>query len=111
MILNYIKQKFDQFNIILQEQNNMTDIEFEIEPEITLDITEDMYVGGLPQECIEDFVCMLCYGIVFKPIKCNTCETLICSNCVNSRVLNGDKKFMCFKKCGSKAFTRYVDLH
>ena len=42
----------------------------EIEKEIVLDITEDMYTGCLPKECIEDFVCMLCYGIVIKPIKC-----------------------------------------
>ena len=43
--------------------------------QITIDVTDDMYVGCLPCECIEDFVCMLCYGIVIDPIKCTTCET------------------------------------
>ena len=29
-----------------------------------LDITDDMYVGMLPEDIIDNFVCMLCYGIV-----------------------------------------------
>ena len=88
-------------------------------PEITLDLTDDMYVGGLPAECIEDFVCMLCYGIVLNPIKCKQCETLFCKNCFLASRFASDnahhnlesKKlhFSCFKKCGSTEFSWKLD--
>ena len=46
--------------------------EVEEEPH-TLDITDDMYVGELSEDVLDSFVCMLCYGIVQNPLKCNTC--------------------------------------
>ena len=49
---------------------------------LDIDITDDMYTGSLHPEIIQDFICMLCYGIVFKPLKCNKCETMYCSKCV-----------------------------
>ena len=52
---------------------------------------------------------MLCYGVVFNPIKCIKCETLVCRNCVNEKKLKPGK-FMCFKKCGSKRFTEKMSL-
>ena len=91
----------------------------EKQPEITIDLTDDMYVGGLPAECIEDFVCMLCYGIVMNPIKCKKCETLFCKNCFLANRFNTEdgyhrqdpKKltFSCFKKCGSTEFSWKLD--
>ena len=47
-----------------------TQIEKEIVPvdkETTLeiDITDDMYCGALNPEIVQDYTCMLCYGIVF----------------------------------------------
>ena len=81
---------------------------------ITIDLTDDMYVGCLPSECIEDFVCMLCYGIVIDPIKCSTCETLFCKNCfLMSRKMKFGRKqkleFSCYKKCGSTSFSFKLD--
>lgn len=35
-----------------------------------LDITDDLYCGNLPEDMLQSFVCILCYGIVFKPVKC-----------------------------------------
>ena len=84
--------------------------EEEVEP-LVIDLTEDLYCGNYTSEFVGDFTCMLCYGIVFKPIKCDRCETLICSNCINPKVLDGTKKFMCFKKCGGKSFTKFKDIH
>ena len=71
--------------------NTTKDYESEEEEPFEIDLTEDHYCGNLNSEIVGDFVCILCYGIVFKPIKCKTCETLICSNCVNSQVLTGQK--------------------
>jgi hypothetical protein len=49
---------------------------------------------------------MICYGIVFKPVKCVRCETLYCSRCVkNNRKGRGDYEFDCLKNCGSKEST------
>ena len=54
---------------------------------IVLDITDDMYRGTLDSEIIDHFICMLCYGIVFKPLKCTKCESLVCNRCVNQTKL------------------------
>ena len=69
----------------------------------TMDITDDLYCGTLPEDLVQTFVCILCYGIVFKPIKCTKCETLVCERCIAPKKL---KKFKCYKKCGSTEFTR-----
>ena len=53
-----------------------------IDQTITLDITDDMYCGALPQDAVHDFVCMLCFGITIDPVKCYTCSSLICKNCL-----------------------------
>lgn len=50
---------------------------------LTLDITDDMYCGSLSMEVVQEFTCMLCYGIVIDPIKCYTCSNLVCKKCVN----------------------------
>ena len=94
-------------------------METERQPEITLDLTDDMYMGALPAECIEDFVCMLCYGVVFNPIKCKQCETLFCKNCFLANRFNTENRhhrgnlkelhFSCFKKCGSTEFSWKLD--
>ena len=52
------------------------------EEPFVLDITEDLYAGTLQPEVVQYFVCMICYGIVNHPIKCNKCETLICNGCI-----------------------------
>lgn len=80
-----------------------------------LDLTDDMYTGALPSDCLQDFVCMLCYGIVIKPIKCTQCETLVCRTCYlndckegynarNNKGKGAKLKFECFKKCGGREF-------
>ena len=68
-----------------------------------MDITDDLYCGNLPEDVVQSFVCILCYGIVYKPVKCIKCETLICERCIAPKKL---KKFKCYKKCGSTEFTR-----
>ena len=83
------------------------------EEEITLDLTEDMICGELPPAIVQNFVCMLCYGIVIDPLKCSQCETVFCKKCIiqssqnhNASTFdlksNPEKFFDCFKKCGSK---------
>ena len=73
----------------------------EKEQELMMDITDDMYCGSLPDDLVSSFTCMLCYGVVFNPIKCARCETLFCGRCVpEKRKLPG--KFRCYNKCGSK---------
>ena len=82
----------------------------EAEP-LQIDLTDDLYCGNHSSEFVGDFVCMLCCGIVFKPIKCDQCGTLICASCVNPRVIDGTKKFICFKRCGGKTFTEFKNFH
>ena len=74
--------------------------EVEVEEPLLLDITEDMYVGSLQEEIINKFTCMLCYGIVHKPIKCLTCDTLVCKSCIPAETLKLNR-FVCFLKCTS----------
>ena len=76
--------------------------EIKIEP-FMLDITDDLFCGNLPEDVVQSFVFILCYGIVYKPVKCIKCETLICERCIAPKKL---KKFKCYKKCGSTEFTR-----
>ena len=79
------------------------------EEPLELDIADDRYCGDLNEEIVSDFICMLCYGVVWNPIKCKKCETLVCRNCVNEKKLK-QGKFMCFKKCGSKRFVDKMSL-
>ena len=73
-----------------------------------IDLTEDMYTGSLP--CIENFTCMICYGIVFNPIKCKGCETLFCKNCfMANRSKYCKNKMNCYKKCGSSEYFWKLD--
>ena len=74
--------------------------ENEEEP-MVLDITEDAYLGTIDDDIINMFTCMLCFGIVNKPIKCVQCDTLVCESCIPPENLSLDR-FSCYKKCGSK---------
>ena len=67
---------------------------------LTLDITDDMYCGSLSMEVVQEFTCMLCYGIVIDPIKCYTCSNLVCKKCVNIKKVEQNRQ-ECYKKCGS----------
>ena len=51
-----------------------------------------------------NFVCLLCVGIVFKPIVCTQCDTMICEKCIPAKKLMPGK-FKCYKKCGSTEYT------
>ena len=70
---------------------------------LLIDITDDMYCGSLPDEIIQSFVCILCQGIVINPVKCETCELMVCKRCLPN------KNFECYNKCGSKS--SYTDKH
>ena len=56
------------------------------------------------------FTCMLCYGVAIKPVKCSTCETVYCTNCLPPDAFPGGKydpkkshkRYACYKQCGSK---------
>ena len=80
-----------------------------IEDEIMLDITDDMYCGSLSSDVVSEFICMLCYGIVYDPMKCSTCNNLVCKKCVNMKKLKSGS-LSCFKKCGSKQFEELSNL-
>ena len=73
-----------------------------------IDLNEDMYTGCLPT--IEQFTCMICYGIAFNPMKCKGCETITCKACF--LVYRNDyrkNKPKCFKNCGSQEFQFRLD--
>ena len=54
-----------------EEQTKVAEVPEEEEPEpLIVDVTEDMYTGTLHEDLVNKFTCMLCYGIVFKPIRC-----------------------------------------
>ena len=63
-----------------------------------------MYCGDLNEEVVQEFICMLCYGIVFSPVKCTQCETLVCKKCIGFGI-QAAGRFECFKKCGSTKCT------
>lgn len=73
--IDYIIQKIDK-----RKENGL---------EITkrIEISHDMYCGSLNLMAVQDFVCILCFGIAINPLRCYNCETLICYNCI------GVKKF------------------
>ena len=52
-----------------------------------LDLTDDMYQGSLNSEIVDKFVCMICYGMVMKPLKCTKCENIVCYRCVSEEKL------------------------
>ena len=56
-----------------------------IEESVFLDITDDMYCGCLSSDLISEFVCMLCCGIVYEPVKCTRCANMVCKKCVNGK--------------------------
>ena len=64
-----------------REQEKTLEVE-ETDDPFLYDMTDDMYVGEINEEMVQDFVCMLCYGIVFNPIKCLKCEVLVCKKCI-----------------------------
>ena len=68
---------------------------------LELDITNDMYVGELEDDELEKFNCLLCFGTVFKPLKCDKCSYLYCARCIPDES-KAKGKFRCFRKCGSK---------
>ena len=92
-------------DITQDSHENKTQVEYSNEP-LLMDLSEDNYVGKMKDEILQNFVCMVCYGVVYKPIKCTQCETLFCKACSkNNKVGYGYKKFECFKKCGSTTST------
>ena len=50
------------------------DTNIELEEAFEMDITSDLYVGTLNEDFMESFTCVLCFGLVFDPIKCKKCE-------------------------------------
>ena len=61
--------------------------------EITLDINDDLYVGSLAEDVVDQFTCLFCYGIVISPIKCLHCETLVCKKCVAHLTIKGFRSY------------------
>ena len=63
----------------------METVQIEKEEMLEIDITDDMYCGALNPEIVNDYICSLCYGIVWEPIKCAKCEIMICKKCINPK--------------------------
>ena len=40
-------------------------------------------------DILQNFVCMICYGVVIDPVKCQGCETLYCRSCLPADALDG----------------------
>ena len=81
--------------------------ENQVEETLVMDLTDDMYVGSLREEVVDKFTCILCYGIIVKPLKCLNCNNLVCSKCVPSK-RKKEGKFICYKKCGGKESTEHL---
>jgi len=80
------------------EQRNQL---MESDDTLILDITDDMYCGSMNPDMVSEFTCMLCYGIVIDPVKCRTCNTLVCMKCIDlKKFKNGQLE--CYKKCGAR---------
>ena len=60
-----------------------------------------MYLGDLQEDQLEKYNCLLCFGTVFKPLKCDKCSYLYCARCIPDQCKETGK-FKCFRKCGSE---------
>ena len=84
-----------------------------VEESIAFDVADDMYCGSLPTDVISDYTCMLCYGIVQKPLKCTKCDTMYCKGCMAKCMDQGKLakgQLQCHKKCGSRTFSNLNSL-
>ena len=73
-----------------------------------IDISEDNFskdhsdIDGL----LQNFVCLICYGVALDPVKCTGCETIYCSACLPKYLFDKSikpkyhEKYSCHKKCG-----------
>jgi len=59
-------------------------VEITEEP-LNLDLNQDIYCGEVNDEIISDFVCSVCYGIVYNPVKCTKCAALYCKHCSGTK--------------------------
>ena len=84
-----------------------------------IDVNEDLFalehftkaeegvVPGFVEEILSEFTCILCYGIVIDPVKCEKCETIYCYKCLPPDAFGKPKadrygpSYTCYKKCGS----------
>ena len=83
-------------------------------------ISEDDFVGiesVCADELLTPFTCLLCYGIAIDPHKCKTCEQVYCSACLPKQAFDPklpvkypQKRYECYKKCGSKELVKLSRL-
>lgn len=84
MIEESLNQKKKRLDVIYGNiEKKKEKIEEDGDETLIVDITDDMYCGSLSNEVVQEFTCMLCYGIVMDPIKCKTCNNMVCKKCVN----------------------------
>ena len=38
------------------------------------------------EDLLQDFTCLLCYGVAINPLKCDRCEQIYCSKCLPKSV-------------------------
>ena len=72
-----------------------------LENKIPFHLTRDLLLKDNDE--IEEFICTICNNIVDKPIQCQTCEKIYCSDCINK--YNLQKKNEC-PLCGDKPFKK-----
>ena len=66
---------------------------------LVLKLKKEHYAGDLPAQVVTQFTCFKCKQIVWKPVKCDLCETIVCKNCTN---LKNNGQFVCpDDKCGT----------
>ena len=60
------------------------------------------------KDILNNYHCIICYGVAVSPIKCQECSKIYCSDCLPREALNKlsmeKKKFYCHMKCGSYKF-------
>jgi hypothetical protein len=81
--LDELYQKNNLEVIVENFKVKMPQLAYKKDEVLTIDISDDHYCGSLPQDDLSYFTCLSCYGIVFDPIKCATCDTLVCRSCNN----------------------------
>jgi hypothetical protein len=52
------------------------------------------------ESIIKDMICCLCLNVVYKPVECYECETLVCEDCFQILLISG-KNCMTFKCKGN----------
>ena len=58
----------------------------------------DSYIKQKDEELNEEYICVICCGVVLQPVECKECFTLYCKTCLTSM------QMPCPKRCGASEY-------